>query len=171
LTGCGSRARAQTLPDGPPLAVPVAPVHEIVIEQIAEAPPQEPEPAPEPAPSKPAPITTRTPARPPTPRPETTPAVNQPAVTPPPPPSEAPVVRAAPAASVGDEKKAQSLIAKAKSDLENVNYQRLSADGKAQYNQSKQFNDEAQQAIKERNFLLANTLAEKAAKLAAELVR
>jgi hypothetical protein len=170
LTGCGSKARAQTLPDGPPLAVPVAPVHEIVIEKIAEAPPQEPEPAPEPAPPKPADTTIRTQTRPQAPRTETAPAANQPAVTPPPAP-EAPVVRAAPAASVGDEKKALSLIAKAKSDLENVNYQRLSAEGKNQYNQSKQFSDEAQQAIKERNFLLANTLAEKAAKLAAELVR
>jgi hypothetical protein len=32
LTGCGAKAKAQTLPDGPPLAVPVAPAHEIVVE-------------------------------------------------------------------------------------------------------------------------------------------
>ena len=170
LTGCGSKARAQTLPDGPPLAVPAAPVHEIVVEQIAEAPPPEPEPEVVAVPATSKPTVQRTPVGKPAPRQEATPAANQPAVTPPPAP-EAPVVRAAPAASVGDEKKAQSLIAKARSDLENVNYQRLSAEGKNQYNQSKQFSDEAQQAIKERNFLLANTLAEKAAKLAAELVR
>ena len=172
LTACGSKARAQTLPDGPPLAVPVAPVHEIVVEQVAEAPPPEPEPEVVTVPPTSKPNTVqRTQVGKPAPPREATPAANQPAVAPPPPAPDAPVVRAAPTPSVGDEKKALSLIAKARGDLENVNYQRLSADGKAQYNQSKQFSDEAQQAIKERNILLANTLAEKAAKLAAELVR
>lgn len=170
FVGCSAKAKAQTLPDGPPLAVPIAPAHEIVIEQIAEAPQPEPEPVPEVVPPKPAPVTERRQVTPPKPSPPTTPPANQPAATTQPPPSEAPVVRAAPAA--GDETKARTLIARARSDLEKrVDYQRLSDEGKAQYNQSKRFSDEADQAIKDRNFLLAVTLADKAATLAAELVR
>ena len=171
LSGCSAKAKAQTLPDGPPLAVPTAPAHEIVIEQIAEAPPPEPEPAPEPVPPKPAPITTRTPTRPPAPRPETTPPANQPAATTtqPAPPE---VVRASPVATVADEKKVRDLLTKASTDLsKRVDYQKLSDDGKQQYEQSKRFSEQAEQAIKERNFPYALSLAEKAANIAAELVR
>jgi len=171
LAGCSARARAQALPDGPPLAVPVAPAHEIVIEQIAEAPPPEPEPEPVPVQPPPRPAGTRTQVSKPAPRPETTPPPTQPAVVTPPPPPEAPVLRAQPASAAGDERKIQDLMKKATTDLNRVDYKKLSDDGKAQYDQSKRFNDQAQQAIKERNFVLALTLAEKAATLAAELVR
>ncbi len=169
LTACGAKAKAQTLPDGPPLAVPGAPAHEIVIEQVAEAPPPEPEPVPEPvAPARPA-VTTRTQTRPQTPRVET-PAATQPTVAPQPTPD--PPVRAAPAAAAGDEKKAKELIARATDLLDNkVDYKRLSAEGRQQYEQSKRFRDQADQAMKDRNLLLAVTLADKAATLAAELVR
>jgi outer membrane biosynthesis protein TonB len=169
LSGCSAKAKAQTLPDGPPLAVPTAPAHAIVIEQIAEAPPPEPEPAlPEPdRPAPPKPIVA-TQSKPSAPKPET--PANPPAVAPQAAP-EAPV-RAAPAAAAGDETKARTLIARATTDLEKrVDYQRLSDEGKAQYNQSKRFRDEAKQALEDRNFLLAVTLADKAATLAAELVR
>jgi outer membrane biosynthesis protein TonB len=169
LTACGTKAKAQTLPDGPPLAVPMAPAHEIVVEQIAAAPPapEQPEPVPEPdVTAKPTTTKIPTAAKPPAPAP----AASQPAVAPPPTP-EVPV-RAAPAAAAGDEKKAIALIAKATNDLEKrVDYQRLSDEGKAQYNQSKRFRDQAQQALNERNVLLAVTLADKAATLAAELIR
>ena len=100
-----------------------------------------------------------------------TPAASQPAVTTQPAP-EAPVVRAAPAASAGDEKKVRELLTKASTDLsKRVDYQKLSEEGKEQYNQSKRFSEQAEQAIKERNFPYALSLAEKAATLAAELVR
>jgi hypothetical protein len=171
LTACSTKAKAQTLPDGPPLAVPVAPEHSIVIEQIAEAPPPEPEPevVPEPPPV-PRTTGTRTPISKPAPKPENTPTANPPAVTPQPPP-EAPVIRAQPAASAGDERKVQDLVKKAADDLLRVDYKKLSKDGQAQYDQSKRFSDQAQQALKERNVPYALTLAEKAATLAAELVR
>ena len=169
LVGCSAKAKAQTLPDGPPLAVPVAPAHEIVIEQIAEAPPPPPEPTPDPVVATPNPAAIKVQTKPAPPKPE--PAASQPAAAPPA-ASEAPVVRAAPAAAAGDEKKAIALIARATNDLEKrVDYQRLSDEGKAQYNQSKRFRDQAQQALNERNVLLAVTLADKAATLAAELVR
>jgi hypothetical protein len=170
--GCASRAKAVTLTEGPPLAVPTPPAHEIVVEEVAEAPPPEPPPAPEPTPPAPRPTATRPPARN---EPRETPApaaAPPPPTTPPPTTADAPAVRAAPATqSAGEERKVRDLMAKAAGDLKNVDYQRLSKEGKAQYDQSKRFSDEAQQAIKERNFLLALTLAEKAATLAAELVR
>jgi hypothetical protein len=172
LAACSTRARAQTLPDGPPLAVPVAPEHSIVIEQVAEAPPPEPEPEVVPV-QQPPPRTigTRTPiSGKPAPKPENTPAVAPPAVTPPPAP-EPPVIRAQPAASAGDDRKVQDLVKKAADDLTHVDYKKLSKEGQSQYDQSKRFSEQAQQALKERNVPYALTLAEKAATLAAELVR
>ena len=152
--------------------MPFAPAHEIVIEQIAEAPP-EPEPERVPDPVVPIPKPTITKVQPGKPQPAPPPAASQPAAaatTPPPP--EAPVVRAAPAASAGDEKKVRDLLAKASTDLnKRVDYQKLSPEGKQQYEQSKRFSEQAEQAIKERNFPYALSLAEKAANMAAELVR
>jgi outer membrane biosynthesis protein TonB len=170
--GCASKAKAESLADGPPLAVPIPPVHEIAIEQIAEAPQAEPQPEPPPAATvTQPPRVTRPPARQ-EPRETPAPAAAQP---PPPPPAataEAPAVRAAPSSTAGDEKKIRELLTQATNDLNTrVDYKRLSNDGKAQYDQSKRFSDEAYQAIKERNLVLALTLAEKAAILAAALVR
>ena len=49
LTGCSAKAKAQTLPDGPPLAVPSAPAHAVAIEQVAaKSRRQRLPPAPEP---------------------------------------------------------------------------------------------------------------------------
>lgn len=167
LAACGTKARAATVPDGPPLVVPSPPRHEIAIEQVAEAPPPEPPPAAEetpPAP-KPAPAVTSKPANPPreTPAPPAQPAVQ-------PPPAETPAVRATTSAS--DEKRARELLGRAIDLLTNkVDYKRLSKDGQTQYDDAKRFADQAQQAIKERNFAYALTLADKAATLAAELLR
>jgi hypothetical protein len=167
LGACGTKTRAQTLPDGPPLAVPLPPAHEIAIEQIAEAP-QEPPPAPEPVQQTPPAATTV--AKPRTETRETpSPAVVQ-APAPPTPPLEAPAVRAT--TSAADERKVSELLKKAANDLNNrVDYRRLSGEGKAQYDQSKRFSEQALQALKERRFDYALTLAEKAANIAAELVR
>jgi outer membrane biosynthesis protein TonB len=163
LTGCGTKARAEVIPEGPPLAVPTPPAHQVVVEQIAEAPQTEPAPEPEPAPP-PKPAVTAPP-----PRPRVEAPAAQPTTTPQP---EAPTVRVAPAtASAGDERKVRDLLQKASGDLGRVDYKRLSNEGKAQYDQAKRYSDDAQQEIKERNFVYALTLAEKAATLAAELAR
>lgn len=169
FVGCASKARAQALPDGPPLAVPLPPAHEIAIEQIAEAPPPEPPPAPEPVPPAPRPATagTRTPASPET-RETPAPAVVQ-APPPPQPQPEVPAVRAT--TSIADERRVRDLMRSAATDLTRVDYKKLSKEGQSQYDQSKRFSDQAQQAIKEKNFAYALTLAEKAANIAAELVR
>ena len=165
ITACGTKARAEVIPEGPPLAVPTAPAHQIVVEQLAEAPAPEPPPLPEPAaPPKPA-VT----APPPRPRVETPPA--QPAAAPQP---ETQTVRVAPApttTSAADERRVSELMKKASTDLARVDYKRLTKEGQAQYDQSKRYSDDAGKAIKERNFVYALTLAEKAADIAAELAR
>jgi outer membrane biosynthesis protein TonB len=163
LTGCASKARAEVIPEGPPLAVPSPPAHQIAVEQVAEAPAPEPPPAPEPAPP-PKPAVTAPP-----PRPRVDAPAAQPAATPQP---ETPTVRVAPATTTAaDERKVRELMGKASTDLARVDYKRLSNEGKAQYDQSKRFSEDAQAAIKERRFEYALTLAEKAANLAAELAR
>ena len=62
------------------------------------------------------------------------------------------------------------LVARATRDLKRVNYQALSAEGKAQYDQSKRFADQANSALADRNLPFAHTLADKAATLAAGLL-
>ena len=73
--------------------------------------------------------------------------------------------------SAAAERNVRDLLARAARDLGRVNYNRLSTDARAQYDQSKRFSEQAQQALRERNFVFAATLADKAATLAAELLQ
>jgi histone H3/H4 len=170
LAACGAKAKAAVVPDGPPLAVPLPPAHEIAVEQIAEAPPQEPPPAPDPVVSiaRPSSTAASTPARP-----ESREAQAPTVVAAPAPPAaqpEATAVRAS--TSAADEQRIRRLLADAANDLnKRVDYRRLSKEGQSQYDQSKRFSEQALQALKEKRFDYALTLAEKAATLAAELVR
>lgn len=163
--GC-AKAKAASVPEGPPLAVPAPPAR--VLAPVAAAPVLAPVATPVPempvvvvAPPPPA----RPPARP-APRPEAPPAaVAQPG---PDPPRE---LRAAPsAADAAAERDVRETLARAASDLGRVDYGRLQADGRAQYEQSKRFTQQAEQALRDRNFVFAATLADKAATLAAELL-
>ena len=77
---------------------------------------------------------------------------------------------ASPARDAAAEKDVRDTLARAARDLGRVNYGRLSADARAQYDQSKRFTQQAEQALKDRNFVFAATLADKAATLAAELL-
>ena len=56
-----------------------------------------------------------------------------------------------------------------RADLNHVDYVALSADAKAQYDTAKRFIVLADQAIKDRNFVFARTLADKAAVIAGVL--
>jgi hypothetical protein len=169
LSGC-AKAQANAVPDGPPLAVPAAPPR--VIGPIADEPraenPPEPEtpPAPPPTnvgapprPRRPPTTTAATPAE--EPKPET------PAVTPP------PVVEAPrpvpPQVDAVADRRIRDVMRDAASNLNRVDYRRLSTDGKAQYELSKRFNELAEQALKERNYVYAATVAEKAAEIATQL--
>lgn len=168
--GC---AKAQaSAPAGPPLDVPEPPARVL-------APVEEPvtasAPTPETPPPAPVAAAPKTPPRPPARRaepekPETpppAPTAPAPAVTPPAdPPRE---LRASPSGDAAAEREARDKLSRASRDLNRVDYGKLNADTRAQYDQSKRFMEQAQQALKDRNFVFASTLADKAAALAAGL--
>ena len=154
-----AKARAETVPDGPPLQVPeppprvVAPVEEAVIA------------APAPAPPPPAAAAPRTPSRR-----ASEPRTQAPPPTPIPPAPAERELRAAPSpTNAATDQMVRNLLARASRDLNRVNYARLGAEGRATYDQSKRFGERAEQALKEGNVVFAATLADKAASLAAEL--
>ena len=166
VTGC-AKAQAKGAPEGVPLAVPspparvLAPVEEPLV--VAVPPPE----------SQPAAATPRTPPRPPVRRAETVPEPAPAAATPAAEaaPAEPRELRpASPARDAAAEKEVRDTLARAARDLGRVNYGRLSVDARSQYDQSKRFTQQAEQALKDRNFVFAATLADKAATLAAELL-
>jgi hypothetical protein len=75
---------------------------------------------------------------------------------------------AAPADAEAD-RKIKALINAAAKTLGNVDYQKLSVAGREQYQQAKDFGEQATEALTQRNYVFAETLADKAAKLASEL--
>ncbi len=68
------------------------------------------------------------------------------------------------------EKPIRERLTVAQSNLSRVDYAKLTTEGRSQYEQSKRFIQQAEQALKDQNFVFAQTLAEKAANLAAELL-
>ena len=164
FAGC-AKAKAASVPDGPPLSVPQPPERVLAPVEppspvVAAAPAPEPPPAAVPAPRTPP----RTAPREAEQRPQPTPP---PAAQP-----EAPrdLRPAAAANSAAAERAVRDVLVRANRDLSRIDYGRLSADGRAQYDQSKRFSQQADQALKERNLVFAATLADKAATLAAELL-
>jgi hypothetical protein len=75
-----------------------------------------------------------------------------------------------PADNAPTERSVRDVLARAARDINQVDYNRLSPEGKSQYEQSKRFSIQAEQALRERNLIFAATLADKAATLAAELL-
>lgn len=74
-------------------------------------------------------------------------------------------------ASPGEmERRVNDQLVQAKRDLDRVDYRALGTDGKSQYDTAKRFIEQAGQALKDRNFLFAAKLAEKAVGLASGLV-
>ena len=166
LAGGCAKARAETVPDGPPLATPqppsrvFAPIEEepLVSSPVAEAPV---------APPPRVPPTTQPRPRTPTPEPEKPTPAPAPAAS-----VEAPRVLSAVSAPLDPEaeKRINELLRNAKGDLSRVDYRGLTRGGREQYDSAKGFTEEAEKALKERNFIYAQTAADKAAKLAAELL-
>ncbi len=68
------------------------------------------------------------------------------------------------------DKKIRALLLTASRNLGNVDYQKLSVAGREQYDQAKSFGEQAGEALTQRNYVFAETLADKAAKLATELL-
>ena len=149
-----AKAQAKTAAAGPPLEVPAPPARVLApVEEpaTASAPPPRP-PARRPEPERPdssAPAAATT---------------GQPAAEPP-----RELRPASPAADAAAERETRDSLARAAGALSRVDYGRLNADARAQYDQSKRFMEQAQQALRDRNFVFAATLADKAATLAAGL--
>jgi hypothetical protein len=171
VSGC-AKAQAKVPAEGPPLAVPDPPARVLV-------PVEEPEPIAATVPETPPAEPPRPPARPPARRPAA-PAAAEADPKPEPaqpttnvaPPTPQPTLRAAPsAADATAERTVRETLARAARDLSRVDYGRLSTDARAQYDQSKRFTAQAEQALKDLNFPFAATLADKAATLAVELLR
>jgi hypothetical protein len=166
LAGGCAKARAETVPDGPPLATPqppsrvFAPIEEepLVSSPVAEAPV---------APAPRVPPTTQPARRTPPPEPEKPTPAPAPVAS-----VEAPRVLSAVSAPLDPEaeKRINELLRNAKGDLSRVDYRGLTRGGREQYDSAKGFTEEAEKALKERNFIYAQTAADKAAKLAAELL-
>ncbi len=171
--GCAT-ARAKTQAEPPSLEVPAPPPRVIVPPEPEPAAATTPEPDPEPAQQKPA-------RRPPQPRAESRPSPGAKEAKPPEPPP--PVVEAvrpaepAPTATLQQdlpatqtvERQVREQLAQAKKDLDGVDYKRLNAELRSQYDTAKRFIDQAEQALKEKNLVFAAKVAEKAAGLAASL--
>jgi hypothetical protein len=154
------------VPDGPPLAVPAPPPRVIL-------PPEEPQIAASPPVVEPPPaVTTPAPQKPPPPRAPTaqTPATAPPATPPAGPAAEPPRVTRPTPADLAEERKVLAILQRAARDIKGVSYQRLTPDGRSQYDQSRSLAEQAEQAMKDRNWIFAATLADKAATLAAELL-
>jgi hypothetical protein len=67
------------------------------------------------------------------------------------------------------ESRCRGLLLRATNDLNRVDYGRLNANGKSQYDSAKGFIRLSEDALRMKNLVYANTLAEKAADLAAQL--
>ena len=164
--GC-AKARAATVPDGPPLAMPQPPPRVFAPvgpeEPLAAVPVETPTAEAPTVPQRPRPRPRQVASE--TEKPEPTPAPAQPA------PEQPRELRAA--STPGDaeaEKKIRALLLTASRNLGNVDYQKLSVAGREQYDQAKSFGEQAGEALTLRNYVFAETLADKAAKLATELL-
>jgi hypothetical protein len=130
--------------DVAPVAAPASP------EPSAPSRPQQARPA-TPAPSVPSPIVAEAPPTPPPPPPLTlTPVTGREAKT---------------------EASIRALLAQVTRDLGRVNPSGLSADGRTQFDAARGFVQQAEDALKARNLVYASKLADKAAAMAAVLVR
>jgi hypothetical protein len=174
-TGC-AKARAASAPQAPPLTVPEPPARVLVPvtdEPLATlpgpdtgltAPPALQAPPRQPRRSVPATSEPNSPGSPP----PSAAAAGAGAA-----PAEAPRdLRPAPSSreAVADRQRVQGVIEKAERDLSNVDWGRLSAQGKEDYDQSARSRIQAATALKEGNLLRAGEAAEKASRLAAALL-
>lgn len=170
--GC-AKARASALPPGPPLETPLPPPR--VVSSPIES---EPIVTAVPPIEAPTPRTTSDAPRAAAPRPERTEPPPVAAVTPPPVPPPAPPPVDDPArtlqttANAGQvEQRVRGLLANAGRDLGRIDYRALGVDAQAQYDIAKRFTQQADEALKAKNLPFAEQLADKAAALAAQLLK
>jgi hypothetical protein len=168
--GC-FHASAKTVGDAPPLEMPSPPPRVV---EVVEATPL---PQPFPLVEEPAHQPVLPPPRaeaPPPPRPEPPRPEPPAAVVEPPkvadeakPPKTLQMTRAGAERDV--ERAIRGAIARATADLKRVNTHALNADARTQYETAKRFIEQAEDALKKRNLVVAQGLADKAQSLAAQL--
>jgi hypothetical protein len=167
-TASCARALAKAEPVMPELVPPPPPprVVEIYID--------EPVPTVEPGPAETAlnspPV--RPPARPPVAKPD--PPKPEPARPEPEkasPTTPALTLKQAPGASASTVASIRNLLGLAQKDLNRVNYPALDVDGRTQYDTARRFMQQAEDALRGGNLVFAGKLADKAATMAAVLVR
>jgi len=163
LSACGP-VQAKT-PAPPPALTPPPPPSPLIVAVTIDY--MEPETPPA-APATPLPVTTSKP-NPPAKLPAST---NPPTTTTAPPPetpvTAPPVLQTAPNPTEA-ERNVHDRIESANRDLNKVTFTTLSKDGKQSYNDAKRFIQIAEEYVRRRNFSYALEMANKAAKLAAEL--
>jgi outer membrane biosynthesis protein TonB len=173
--GCSVPLKAKAPVERPPLDVPPPPPRVIEPAPVPEAPPEpvpELPPAPTPArPSRPAASRPNT-ATSTEPKPEAKPETPSTETAPPPtpPPASVPQLRT-PQTADGSEadKNVRATVERAKSGLNSVNFAMLSNERKKAYNDAKAFIQASEEALKQNNYALAQSLATKAETLAHEL--
>jgi hypothetical protein len=167
LTACAAKAQVRTEIEVPPLDPPPPPPRVVAVYT------PEPEPLPV-APAVEAAPPMRPPARPARPEQKPEPATSTPdpveAITRPP---SGPSLTMTPTAGSEPQTAAaiRDLLGRAARDLSRVNSASLNNDGRAQYDQARRFMQQAEEALKVRNVVFAGKLADKAATMAAVLVR
>jgi type IV secretory pathway VirB10-like protein len=164
VTGC-TKTHAKTVPVPPPLMTPTPPDRQILAapQPVAvELPSQEPV-APPAVPSQPEKSSAR-PSGTPLPAPPPAAAPPEPVASP------SPVLQTTPNPPEV-EKQANALLAAARRDLHELERARLSANAQAQYDSALGFINQAEQALRIQNVVLARDLADKAASLASQLKR
>jgi outer membrane biosynthesis protein TonB len=168
-----AHTQARTVVELPPLEMPAPPPRVVEANEPPPAPvislPDEPRTTlrPRPAPAQ----RTEAPRPPEPPKPE--PATTEPArpVEDPPRPAPPTTLQTTPTQRENEvERRVHALIGQALNDLNHVNYQALNGDARNQYDTAKRFAAQAEEALRARNLVFANNLADKAAALAAQLL-
>jgi hypothetical protein len=168
--GC-THAQAKATLEMPPLEMPAPPPRDVQPIEV-EAP--QPLPlVPEPAHNPPARLRPAPAARPEAPKPE--PPKTEPAPAEPPKAAEEPqkpltTLQTTPAAAeIEVERVIRASIQRANTDLNRIDYRALNTDARTQYDSAKRFVQQADEAIRTKNLVLAKFVAEKAATIAAQL--
>ena len=166
LGACAAKAQVRSEVEVPLLDPPPPPPRVVVAyvdpEPLPVAPPAEPV-----SPSRPAP-------RPPRPEQRPEPATTAPEIVeslprPAPPPSL--TLTPTPGTEAQTVTAIRDLMGRAARDLSRVNAGALNSDGRSQYDTARRFLEQAEDALKVRNIVFAGRLADKAATMAAILVR
>jgi hypothetical protein len=171
--GC-AKARASALPPGPALETPLPPPRvvssPIESEPIVTAVPPIEGPSPRTPPNAPRPVAPR-PERPEPPPATAASQAPAPPATTPPPADDPPRTLQTTANATQAEQRIRGLLANATRDLGRIDYRALSVDAQAQYDIAKRFTEQADEAMKGKNIVFAEQLADKAAALAAQLLK